>query len=180
MSDIEKMRARVFDIIDPNIDYTQDDFNQEFSVKTTSFNGWSDGKLNLSFVNKSDNPDPEYATDGSSGFDVRADLGGKSIDILGGGIAIVPTGLYFDIPDNFEIEIRPRSGIAAKNGVTVLNSPGTCDQDYTGEVKIILINHSKETFVINHGDRIAQGTGVARDCLGARAPVPFRTPWARR
>jgi dUTP pyrophosphatase len=70
--------------------------------------------------------------------------------------AMVPTGLYFDIPENFEIQVRPRSGLAAKNGVTVLNTPGTVDSDYTGEVKVILINHGNQEFVINNVDRIAQ------------------------
>ena len=109
----------------------------------------------MKFVNKSDNPDPEYATEGSSGFDLRANLS-QSMVIESGKFDMVPTGLYFDIPDNFEIQVRPRSGLAAKNGVTVLNTPGTVDSDYTGEVKVILINHGEEDFIINHGDRIAQ------------------------
>ena len=69
---------------------------------------------------------------------------------------LIPTGLFFDLPENFEMQIRPRSGLAAKKGVTVLNSPGTIDSDYTGEIKVILINHGKETFIVTKGDRIAQ------------------------
>lgn len=109
----------------------------------------------FNFVNKSNNPDPEYATAGSSGFDLRASLE-TSITLPAGNKTIVPTGLFFEIPDNFEIQIRPRSGLAAKNGVTVLNSPGTIDADYRGEIKVILINHGHEPFQINNGDRIAQ------------------------
>jgi dUTP pyrophosphatase len=75
--------------------------------------------------------------------------------------AIIPTGLYFEIPENFEIQIRPRSGLAAKNGVTVLNTPGTIDADYRGEIQIILINFGDEDFTIKHGDRIAQGVLAA-------------------
>ena len=117
-------------------------------------------KFPVKFVNKSNNPDPEYATEGSAGFDFRANLtepleipGVKS----GNNIVMVPTGLYFELPPNLELQVRPRSGLAAKHGVTVLNSPGTVDSDYRGEVKVILINHKQETFMINQGDRIAQG-----------------------
>ena len=117
--------------------------------------------INLKFKNDSTNPDPEYATAGSSGFDLRANITHDSntipfIEIEPNERAIIPTGLYFEIPENYEIQVRSRSGIAAKNGVMVLNSPGTIDQDFLGMVKIILINHSKETFIVNHGDRIAQ------------------------
>jgi dUTP pyrophosphatase len=107
-------------------------------------------------VNKSDNPNPEYATNGSSGFDLRANLLDGPMIIPSGEVRLVPTGLYFDIPENFEIQVRPRSGLAAKNAVTVLNTPGTVDSDYTGEVKVILINHGKTDFTVYHGDRIAQ------------------------
>lgn len=119
----------------PNIDYT---------------------KININFKNLSNNPNPEYGSEGASGFDIRAYLE-SSITIQSGDFVTVPTGLYFELPDNFEIQVRPRSGLASKNGVTVLNTPGTVDSDYTGEIKIILINHSKVPFTINNGDRIAQG-----------------------
>lgn len=148
----ERMRQRIFDIIDPNIDYTQEDFEKEFN----SINYTNDSfKLKINFLNKSTNKNPEYATNGSSGFDLRANLS-NPIDIPSGGIQIIPTGLYFELPEGLEIQVRPRSGLAAKNGVTVLNSPGTVDSDYRGEVKVILINHGKETFTVSHGDRIAQ------------------------
>lgn len=115
---------------------------------------------NINFKNESTNPDPEYATSGSSGFDLRANLE-EEVIMYPNEIKIIPTGLFFEIPDNFEIQVRPRSGLAAKNGVTVLNTPGTIDADYRGEIKVILINHSKSFFTINHGDRIAQGVVAA-------------------
>ncbi len=153
MFDIEKMRQRVLEIADPNNPYTQEDFNKEFSVMKLVPE--TDYRIKLHFTNKSTNEDPQYATDGSSGFDLRANLE-ETITIPAGKRAIVPTGLFFEIPENFEIQVRPRSGLAAKNGVTVLNTPGTVDADYRGEVKVILINLGDEDFVINHGDRIAQ------------------------
>jgi len=113
-------------------------------------------KIPLTFVNKSNNMDPKHETEGSSGFDIRAFLD-KPITIKPGKRAIIPTGLYFDIPLGFEIQVRPRSGLAAKFGVTVLNTPGTIDSDYTGEVKIILVNFSDIDFIVTNGDRVAQG-----------------------
>jgi dUTP pyrophosphatase len=115
-------------------------------------------KVKVNVVNKSTNPNPEFATDGASGFDLRADLGEDETITLGvGEYTMVPTGLYFEIPEGFELQVRPRSGLAAKHGVTVLNSPGTVDSDYRGEVKVILINHGTKPFVIENGERIAQG-----------------------
>ena len=98
---------------------------------------------------------PVYKTSGSSGIDLMAHVKNK-INIKPGNTAIVPTGLSVAIPKNYEIQIRPRSGLAAKNGISVLNTPGTIDSDYRGEIKIILINLSKKTFVVKSGDRIAQ------------------------
>lgn len=149
----DKMQQRIFDIINPEVDYTQEDFDNEFgSMVTNSFNF---NKIEFNFVNKSTNPNPEYATNGSSGFDLRANL--EEPIILGvGKRALIPTGLYFETPENFEIQVRSRSGLAVKWGVTVLNSPGTIDADYRGEIKVILINLGEESFTINHGDRIAQ------------------------
>jgi dUTP pyrophosphatase len=111
--------------------------------------------LNIKIVNSSNNELPEYATVRSAGMDLKAFLL-ESILLKPGDINLVPTGLFFEIPDGYEVQIRPRSGLAYKNGVTVLNSPGTIDSDYRGEIKIILINLGKEDFVINSGDRIAQ------------------------
>lgn len=98
---------------------------------------------------------PEYQTGGAAGADVRAAVDAEIV-IAPGGRALVPTGLHLDIPHGFEVQVRPRSGLAAKNGVTVLNSPGTIDSDYRGEVKVILVNHGSEAFRVARGDRIAQ------------------------
>ena len=98
---------------------------------------------------------PDYKTSGSSGMDLVAYIKNK-ITINPGKTAIIPTGIAVAIPKNYEIQIRPRSGLAAKNGITVLNTPGTIDADYRGEIKIILINLSKKSFVVKSGDRIAQ------------------------
>lgn len=153
---IEKMRVRIAQIADPEDPYTQEDFDKEFSVSAINSTDQDYWKIKLGFNNKSTNPDPEYATSGSSGFDFRANLS-EPVTIKAGKRALVPTGLFFELPENFEIQVRPRSGLAAKNGVTVLNTPGTVDADYRGEIKIILINLGDEDFVVNHGDRIAQG-----------------------
>ncbi|MCQ2598102.1 MAG: dUTP diphosphatase [Treponema sp.] len=98
---------------------------------------------------------PEYKTKGAAGADVCAFLK-EPVVIQKGMSAMIPTGLFFEIPEGFEIQVRPRSGLAAKNGVTVLNTPGTIDSDYRGELKIILINLGQEDFTVNNGERIAQ------------------------
>ena len=98
---------------------------------------------------------PSYQSALASGFDVRAQLTEKMV-LVAGEKAMIPTGLSFEIPAGYEIQARPRSGLAAKNGITVLNTPGTIDADYRGEVKIILINLSKTDFIIENQDRIAQ------------------------
>ena len=106
-------------------------------------------------VNKSHHPLPEYATSQSAGLDLRANLS-EPIVLEPLARALVPTGLFIALPQGFEAQVRPRSGLAAKFGITVLNSPGTIDADYRGEVKVILVNLSNETFTINDGERIAQ------------------------
>ena len=98
---------------------------------------------------------PKYKTDGSSGVDLSAFLG-KKVVIKPNSSELIPTGLQVAIPEELEIQIRPRSGLAAKESIGVLNSPGTIDSDYRGELKIILFNHSDKDFIINNGDRIAQ------------------------
>tara|TARA_Y100000766_G_scaffold26484_1_gene18293 strand:+ start:189 stop:629 length:441 start_codon:yes stop_codon:yes gene_type:complete len=98
---------------------------------------------------------PKYKTDGSSGVDLSAFLD-KEVVIKPNSSELIPTGLQVAIPEEFEIQIRPRSGLAAKESIGVLNSPGTIDSDYRGELKIILFNHSDKDFIINNGDRIAQ------------------------
>jgi dUTP pyrophosphatase len=166
MFNIDKMREKVLLMSDPNSGYTQEDFNKEFggnSFTTPTSN--DDFKIKLEFVNKSNNPNPEYATNGSSGFDLRAFLKDPLV-IESGEYKIVPTGLYFNIPENMEIQIRSRSGLAAKDGVCVLNGLGTIDNDYTGEIKVILINHGEYKFTIINGDRIAQA--IVASVIGKR------------
>ncbi len=106
-------------------------------------------------VNKSKHDLPEYSTAFSAGLDLRADLE-KSLLLKPMERVLVPTGLYIELPVGFEAQIRPRSGLAVKHGVTVLNSPGTIDSDYRGEIKVILVNLSSEEFVVNDGERICQ------------------------
>ncbi len=106
-------------------------------------------------VNRSSNPLPEYATSGSSGMDLRADLQ-EPVILKPLERSLIPTGLFIELPEGFEAQVRPRSGLAIKQGLTCLNSPGTVDADYRGELKVILINLSNEEQQINHGDRIAQ------------------------
>ena len=111
--------------------------------------------MKLKIVNTSDNPLPEYETTGSAGVDLRAQLQ-EPVMLKPLQRALIPTGLYIELPDGYEAQVRPRSGLALKKGVTVLNSPGTIDSDYRGEIKVIMINLSNETTVINTGERIAQ------------------------
>lgn len=115
-------------------------------------------KIKIKFINKSKNEDPKYFHVGDSGFDFRADLKeNETLTINPGERKLIPTGLYFEVPKGYELQVRPRSGLALKNGVTVLNTPGTVDSNYRGEIKIILINLGQENFKIVDGDRIAQG-----------------------
>lgn len=111
--------------------------------------------MKIKVVNRSGNELPTYQTEHAAGLDLRAHLESPVL-LKPLQRALIPTGLYIEIPVGFEGQVRPRSGLAAKHGITVLNSPGTIDADYRGEVKVILINLSEETFEINHGERIAQ------------------------
>ena len=111
--------------------------------------------MNVSIVNKSNNALPAYETENSAGLDIRAFID-ETIVLKPTERKLIKTGLFLEIPHGFEAQVRPRSGLALKNGVTVLNSPGTIDADYRGEIGVILINHSIENFEINTGDRIAQ------------------------
>ncbi len=115
----------------------------------------SDFPVQVKIINQSNNPEPEYATKGSSGMDIRANLE-QPLQIQPMERLMVPTGLFVEIPQGYEIQIRPRSGMAIKQGITCLNTPGTIDADYRGEIKVILINLSAESQVIQPGDRIAQ------------------------
>ena len=111
--------------------------------------------MKVRIVNRSRNALPLYQTPLSAGMDVRADLE-QSVTLAPLGRAMIPTGLYVELPEGYEMQVRPRSGLAAKHGITVLNSPGTIDADYRGEIRIILVNLSSEAFTIEPGERIAQ------------------------
>jgi dUTP pyrophosphatase len=111
--------------------------------------------LTINIINYSDNPLPSYATIGSSGLDIRAFIE-NPIQLKPLERVLISTGIYLEIPESYEAQVRPRSGLAIKQGLTCLNTPGTIDADYRGEVKVILINLSQETQTINSGDRIAQ------------------------
>ena len=111
--------------------------------------------LEVKIINTSSNPVPEYATQGSSGMDIRAFLSAPKT-LLPFERVLIPSGIFIELPSGYEAQIRPRSGLAIKQGITCLNTPGTIDADYRGEIKIILINLSNEKQMINPGDRIAQ------------------------
>jgi dUTP pyrophosphatase len=112
-------------------------------------------KMKVKIINKSDHAIPEYETPASAGMDLRANIS-ESITLQPLERAVVKTGLFLEIPVGYEAQVRPRSGLAAKKGITVLNAPGTVDADYRGEIGVILVNLSKEEFTIVNGERIAQ------------------------
>jgi dUTP pyrophosphatase len=111
--------------------------------------------LHVKIINRSSNPLPSYATSGSSGMDLRAELAAP-VTLEPMARTFIPTGLFIELPEGYEAQVRPRSGLAIKQGLTCLNTPGTIDADYRGEIKIILVNLSGEPQVISPGDRVAQ------------------------
>jgi dUTP pyrophosphatase len=111
--------------------------------------------MKINIINQSKHPLPAYETIASAGMDLRANLS-EGLLLKSGERLLVPTGLFIALPEGYEAQIRPRSGLAFKHGITVLNSPGTIDADYRGEVKVLLINHGAEDFEIKDGERIAQ------------------------
>jgi dUTP pyrophosphatase len=111
--------------------------------------------IDLPVINKSNNPLPEYQTKQSAGVDLCA-FTSTDVILSPGDRVLIGTGLYIALPEGYEAQIRPRSGLALKHGITIINSPGTIDSDYRGELKIALINHSKEDYIVKNGDRIAQ------------------------
>lgn len=111
--------------------------------------------MKIKIINTSDNPLPAYETPGSAGMDLRAALT-EPVVLKPLQRALIPTGLYIELPKGYEAQVRPRSGLAIKKGISLINTPGTIDSDYRGEVKIILINLSNETAHVHHGERIAQ------------------------
>lgn len=126
--------------------------------------------MQVRIVNQSKHPLPSYETSHSAGMDLRANLD-QPVVLAPLQRAMIPTGLYVEIPEGFEAQVRPRSGLAAKKGITVLNSPGTVDADYRGEIKVILVNLSSEEFVVEDGERVAQMVVAAHakvewNCVG--------------
>ncbi|WP_282074902.1 dUTP diphosphatase [Maribacter aquivivus] len=111
--------------------------------------------MNIKIINKSNHDLPHYETSASAGMDLRANLA-EAVTLQPLGRAIIPTGFFIELPVGIEAQVRPRSGLAAKKGITVLNAPGTIDADYRGEVGVILINLGSEDFVVENGERIAQ------------------------
>lgn len=111
--------------------------------------------MEVKIINRSGHPLPAYETPDSAGMDLRANLT-ENMTLDPGERCLVPTGIFIELPTGYEAQVRPRSGLAAKFGVTVLNSPGTIDADYRGELKVILINHGKQPFIIADGERVAQ------------------------
>ncbi|MDE6243881.1 MAG: dUTP diphosphatase [Muribaculaceae bacterium] len=119
----------------------------------------------VSIINRSSNPAPAYATPGSAGMDIRANLPDTEIVLPPGQRALIPTGIYMALPEGMECQVRPRSGLALKHGITVLNAPGTIDSDYRGEVGVILINLGSEPFTVRHSERIAQLVFAHHACV---------------
>lgn len=112
--------------------------------------------MKVKVINRSGFDLPVYETEGAAGFDIRAKLGG-GIKLSHGDRILVPTGLFVSIPKGYELQVRPRSGLAIKKGISIVNSPGTVDSDYRGEIKVIMINLGYDDLYINPGDKIAQG-----------------------
>jgi len=131
--------------------------NENFNTSDfdTSFN-FDDFKIETKFTNNSNNPDPEYAKVGDSGFDLRAFIS-EPVTLKPLERKLIPTGLKFELSTNTELQVRPRSGMALKYGISVLNTPGTVDEGYRGEVGVIAVNLSNEDYTIQPGERIAQG-----------------------
>ncbi|HEU4717492.1 MAG TPA: dUTP diphosphatase [Bacteroidia bacterium] len=111
--------------------------------------------MKIKVINQSGHPLPEYATAHAAGLDLRANLE-EPVSLRPLERAVIPTGLFMEIPEGYEAQVRPRSGLAAKHGISVLNSPGTIDADYRGEIKVILVNLSNSAFTVENGERIAQ------------------------
>lgn len=160
INDIDKLKN-----LDPNEFLNESEKSQMSDIfNQVGMDDWiydqTDGsmRLKIKIINNSNNPEPKYQKEGDSGFDFMANLpDGEEITVEPLRRALVPTGLHFQIPIGFELQVRPRSGLALKNGITVLNTPGTVDSGYRGEIMVILFNTGEEAFKIKNGDRIAQG-----------------------
>lgn len=157
---IEDLRhLKSLGLLDEETSKQIDNAIEEFESVTEEKDLGKEFKIKIKYINKSDNENPVYAKEGDSGFDLRANESGnlKSLERK-----LVSTGLFFELPDGYELQIRPRSGLAYKNGITVLNTPGTVDTGYRGEIKVLLINLSNEDFIWEKGERIAQGVITSR------------------
>lgn len=135
--------SELFENLGINLEQIEEQFNKEYD----------NPKVTLNYVLDSTNPEPEYAYQTDSGFDLRAN---EKVTLEPFGRALIPTGLYLDVPDRCEVQVRPKSGLAIKRGLSVLNTPGTVDYGYTGEIKVIVFNFSPEIQIIEKGDKIAQ------------------------
>lgn len=140
------------DISDPNellkgLGVNMDEIENDFVSQ------YENPKIKLNYIYKSENPEPEYAYSTDSGFDLRAN---ETVTLEPFGRALIPTGLFLDVPERCEIQVRPKSGLAIKRGLSVLNTPGTVDYGYTGEIKVIVFNFNNEPQTIQMGDKIAQ------------------------
>jgi dUTP pyrophosphatase len=149
---------------EPNIDDLYENIKNSTGIDLSGLDGLPDSmaqdmtqKIHVKFINVSSNEDPKFNHKDDSGFDFRANLPEGSVILKSLERKLIPTGLSYELPENYELQVRPRSGLAIKKGITVLNTPGTVDCGYRGEIKIILINLSSEEVTINHGDRVAQG-----------------------
>jgi len=143
----ESTDEKIFESLGLDLDELKKISEESFDVDNT---------IDISFRNTTQFEDPKYNHKDDSGFDIRANI---EDDIVLSSLdrAVIPTGLFFQVHEDYELQIRPRSGLAAKYGITVLNTPGTIDSNYRGEIKVILINLSKEEYTIKRGDRVAQG-----------------------
>ena len=163
LEDLDKLLGEINNIVN-NYDGVEKINSEEYNNDINELNSIIDAYKNISgelktitkYVNKSNNPDPTYAHVGDSGFDIRASLK-ESVTLKPLERKLITTGLSFELSPNTELQIRPRSGMALKHGITVLNTPGTVDEGYRGDVGVILVNLSNENYTINDSDRIAQG-----------------------
>ncbi len=158
LDDLSKILGEIETMVDEykNTDELNGDIN-EINKVVSHYKNLNQGLKNVSkFINRSNNPDPIYAHVGDSGFDIRASIK-ESITLKPMERKLISTGLSFELSPNTELQIRPRSGMALKHGITVLNTPGTVDEGYRGDVGVIIINLSNEKYIINDGDKIAQG-----------------------
>lgn len=125
------------------------------ATSSPAISGEARHAVTVRIVNKGRHPLPEYATPHSAGLDLRANIDAP-ITLAPGEYRLIPTGLHLELPEGTEAQVRPRSGLAFKHGITVLNSPGTIDADYRGEIGVLLVNHGRQPFVVNDGERVAQ------------------------